>query len=364
MTGKIRKRILFIASHRLGRAPNQRFRFEQYLPYIEETGFDCELSYLIDAHTDRKLYGKGHYLSKLRFILDSYRQRKKDLERVEDYDLVFVAREALMIRSTFFERGLAKSGTKWVYDIDDAIWLSNVSPQNARFSWIKGEGKAQRIFPLADSIFAGNSFLAEEAKKYNSNVQVVPTTIDTDHHRPMPVERDERICIGWTGSVTTIPHFELAVPALKKIQDRYGDRVRFKLIGDPSYRNEELGVQGEAWRKDREIEDLCELDIGIMPLPDTEWAKGKCGLKALQYMALQIPPVVSPVGVNNEIVEDGVNGALAGNEEEWVDKLSRLIEEKELRKQMGEEARKTVESEYSVEANKELYIRTFQELTA
>lgn len=356
------KRILFIASHRPGRAPNQRFRFEQFIPFLEANGFACELSYLIDEATDRKLYGKGNYFSKLAFVWNSYRKRKQDLKRIEDYDIVFVAREALMIGSTFFERAVARSSSKMVYDIDDAVWLSNVSPNNARFEWVKGRQKAHRIFPLADRVFAGNSFLADEARKFNSNVDLVPTTIDTDHHKKLPVERDERICIGWTGSITTVRHFELAVPALQRVKERYGEKVRFKLIGDPSYRNEGLELQGLPWRKESEVKDLSDIDIGIMPLPDTEWAKGKCGLKALQFMALEIPTVVSPVGVNTEIVEDGVNGAVAGDEDEWVDKLSRLIEASDLRRELGRQARKRVVERYSVEANKELYLNCMESL--
>ncbi len=356
MSDKREHRILFVASHRPDRAPNQRFRFEQYIPYLEANGFECELSYLVDEATDRKLYEKGHYLSKLAFVLSSYRKRKKDLRRIEDYDIVFVAREAMMIGSTFFERAVSRSSSKLVYDIDDAVWLSNVSPHNARFQWVKGQGKAHRIFPLADLILAGNAYLADEAKPFNSNVEIFPTTVDTEHHQRASVERDDRICIGWTGSLTTVPHFELAVPVLERIREQYGDKVCFKLIGDASYWNEKLQFQGLPWRKESEVADLSDIDIGIMPLPDTEWAKGKCGLKALQFMALETPPVVSPVGVNTEIVEDGVNGAIAGSEEEWVEKLSRLIEAEELRREMGGQARRTVEERYSVEANKERFL--------
>ncbi|MFB6257759.1 MAG: glycosyltransferase family 4 protein [Flavobacteriales bacterium] len=356
-----RRKVLFVASHRPERAPNQRFRFEQYFPFLEEQGYDPELSYLIDEETDRKLYSKGKLGAKLRFVIDSYIKRKKDLERIEDHDIVFVSREALMIRSTMFEKGVARSPTPMVLDIDDAVWLPNVSGNNARFGWVKGAGKLHKSFRYADLIIAGNRYLASYAGQYNANVRVIPTTIDTSYHRPLDIQRDERICIGWTGSPTTVPHFELALPYLEKIKELFGDRIRFKLIGDGDYYNENLGLQGQAWKKKSEVEDLADIDIGIMPLPDTEWAKGKCALKALQYMAMEVPPVVSPVGVNPEVVEDGVNGYTPNTGTEWVEALDRLIRDEELRRSLGVAARRTVEERYSVEANKQDYLQVLED---
>jgi glycosyltransferase involved in cell wall biosynthesis len=121
-------------------------------------------------------------------------------------------------------------------------------------------------------------------------------------------------------------------------------------------------VKGQPWKKATEVTDLEEIDIGIMPLPDDEWAKGKCGLKGLQYMAFAIPAIMSPVGVNTEIIQDGVNGFLADSEDEWFEKLSILIESFELRKKMGEEGRKTVVGKYSVKANQQLYLKYFSDL--
>ncbi len=356
------RKVLFVASHRPGRAPNQRFRFEQYIPYLEGQGYEIEHSYLIDENLDRILYSKGNYGSKLRFILDSYKKRKRDLKKVEDHDLVFVAREALMFASTFFEKGVARSKAKMILDIDDAVWLPNVSGSNARFGWVKGPRKIHNSMRYADLIIAGNSYLATYAQHFNPKVRVIPTTVDTSYHKPMKVERDDRICIGWTGSPTTVPHFELAVPALKEIKERYGDRVRFKVIGEASYENKALGIKGQAWNKDTEIQDLSDIDIGIMPLPDTEWAKGKCGLKALQYMAMKIPPVISPVGVNKEIVEHGVNGFLAGTKGEWVEYLDRSVREASLREKLAASARETVQNRYSVDANKSLYAEALEEV--
>jgi glycosyltransferase involved in cell wall biosynthesis len=173
---------------------------------------------------------------------------------------------------------------------------------------------------------------------------------------------DKRICIGWSGSITTIKHFEFALPFLRELKKKYGTGISIKVIGDGTYVNEELGIRGLPWRKDDEIKELSSFDIGIMPLPDDEWAKGKCGLKGLQYMALGIPTIMSPVGVNTEIIQDGENGMLATAVEEWIAKIERLINDPDLRHKMGRKARQTVEEKYSVNAWKDRYLELFKDL--
>jgi glycosyltransferase involved in cell wall biosynthesis len=250
-----------------------------------------------------------------------------------------------------------KKNVRMVFDFDDAIWLPNISENNKKFEWLKNPKKTPSLIAIANLVIAGNDFLANYALRFNSNVQVIPTTIDTTYHkRKNDAVHRERICIGWTGSHTTIQHFKQAILVLKQLQKKYGNKIYFKLIGDENYHNEELNLKGIKWKLEDEIEQLSEIDIGIMPLPDDEWAKGKCGLKGLQYMALEIPCVMSPVGVNCEIISEGINGFLAKDENEWVEKISLLIENPALRKKIGIEARKTVEGRYSVNSQKERYL--------
>ena len=275
-----------------------------------------------------------------------------------------VCREAFLTGTTVFEKMIQRSGVPVIYDFDDAIWHFDVSEANRSFGWLKNPGKTARLISMADIVFAGNRYLADYASHHNSNVVIIPTTIDTEEYIPASVAGRDVVCIGWSGSITTIRHFEMAILFLREIKRKYGDRVVFKVIGDGGYVNDELGIRGIPWSREAELDELSGIDIGIMPLPDDEWAKGKCGLKGLQYMALGIATVMSPVGVNTEIIRDGENGMLAGDDDEWVDKLCRLIEDPELRRRCGEAGRRTVEKYYSVEAVKWKYLEHFQALTS
>lgn len=357
------RKILFIASHRPDRSPSQRFRFEQFIDYFEENGFHCEQSYFISDDDDNHLYSKGAYLQKLKIVLKAITRRLKDVSKANEYDIIFIQRESFLLGSTYFERQFRKSKAKLIYDFDDSIWLGDTSDANKKLQWLKYPGKIDEIISICDMVFAGNRYLASYASYYNRNVKIVPTVVDTARHKRTSYKiSDAPVCIGWTGSITTIKHFEHAVPVLLKLKEKYEERITFKVIGDPNYMNEKLGIRGIKWSSETEIDELSAIDIGIMPLPDDEWTKGKCGLKGLQYMALEIPPVMSPVGVNNEIITDGVNGFLPKNEQEWFDNISLLIEDTLLRKKMGKEARKTVVERYSKDSEKGNYIGYFNEL--
>jgi glycosyltransferase involved in cell wall biosynthesis len=350
------KKILFIAAHRKDRAPNQRFRFEQYFDFLTEQGYHCELSPLITAQDDPLFYRPGHYLSKIRIGLKAWQKRFADTLRMNDYDIIFIAREAFMTGSVFFEKKFRSSKAKIIYDFDDAIWIDVISPGNKALAWLKDAGKTAKIIAMADLVFAGNQFLADYARRHNPNVVIIPTTIDTDHYRPAYRTDKKVITVGWSGSVSTLEHFKYALPALTRLKELYGSRIAIKVIGDGQYRNETLGITGIPWRYATELDDLREIDIGIMPLPDNEWTWGKCGLKGLQYMALEIPTVMSPVGVNREIIQHGINGYLASSTDEWVGHIARLIDHVDHRVQVGKAGRATVTAAYSVKSQQERYL--------
>jgi len=359
------RKILFIAPHRLDRAPNQRFRFEQYLTYFEQQGYRCEISNLLSEKDDRYFYLSGKWFRKIWILLKAARKRMVDVKKIRrgEFSLVFIIREAFFIGPPVFERKIAKTGVPIVFDFDDAIWLENVSENNRLFKKLKFFSKTSEIISLSIWVIAGNEYLANYARQFNTNVKVIPTTIDTSYHVPRG-NHDEHypVVIGWTGSKTTSVYLREIIEVLRNIKRRFGEKVEIYVIGDENFKDEQIEVVAVPWRRDTEIADLHRIDIGIMPLPDNEWTRGKCGLKLLQYMALEIPAVASPVGVNTEIITHGENGFLAKTHEEWERYLSMLIEDSSLRSKLGRAGRKTVEERYSVTAWKGEYLELISRL--
>ena len=292
------------------------------------------------------LYKPGNTGRKLRLVAESISRRFSIMRSVRDYDVVYVLREAALLGPPFFERWLHRSGVPMVFDFDDAVFVSYRSPTNGYLSYLKFASKTKSICRMSAHVIAGNPYLAEYARQVNENVTIVPTTIDTEKYRVTErMNGSELPTIGWTGSFSTVQHLDTLRAALQKLARQ--TRFRLRVIGTPTYKLDDIEVEAMSWRSATELEDLNSIDIGIMPLPDDLWSKGKCGLKALQFMALGIPTVCSPVGVNTEIIHDGKNGFIANSEDEWVEKLSRLLQSADLRNQLGHAGRTTVEARYS-----------------
>ncbi len=356
-------RVLILVAHRPGRSPSQRYRFEQYIPYLEKQGFEFVWSPLLNEKDDATFYGKGSAVKKAGILLKGHLQRQKDVSRFKEFDIIFIQREASFFGSSYFEKHAYKSGKKVIFDFDDAIWLADTSAANKKWEWVKDPSKFNTNVANAHMILAGNRYLAERAKENaKGEVHIVPTTVDTDNHIPKPELRGkEKICIGWSGSFSTIKHFEEVLPVLNELNKKYPGKLQFKVYGDALYRGSELGINGIAWSAKGEVDMLNSFDIGIMPLPNDEWAKGKCGLKALTYMSCAVPVVMSAVGVNTEIGSDG-NALLVNSKEDWMDALTKLIENKTLREELGKRGRKVVEERYSVNAYKGKYLELFKSL--
>ena len=350
-------RVLFLANHRPGRSPAQRFRFEQYLSYLESRGIECHFSWLISESDDVTFY-KGSVSQKLLLASRAFKKRFLELFNgvVRNADIIFVSREALFFGPPLFEYLAYRLKKKIIFDFDDAIWLSPVSHYNQKFSWAKWPTKTDSLLRLSHLVVAGNDYLADYAKAFSENVEIIPTTINVDRYVPNSLRRSGPVRIGWSGSFSTISHFESILPALLHIKREFGEQVEFILIGDQYYSNIKLNITALPWNLMSEISDLHKFDIGLMPLPDDDWAKGKCGLKGLQYMALGIPTIMSPVGVNRGIIRDGVNGFLATTQDEWIAKLRLLVSNGDMRDKLGAAGRLTVLSDYSVHRWKDQFL--------
>lgn len=346
------KKLLFLALHRPHRSPSQRFRYEQFVSYLEANGWQCHYSNLLDENDDKIFYSKGSYFQKAYVVLKGFLQRLNELKRANNFDVIFIQREIFVAGSTFFEFRYSKSKAKVVYDYDDAIWMLDISDANRNLSFLKDPSKTKKIIELSDLILAGNQYLADYGSQFNRNVEIIPTVVDTDYFKSSNPNHNDVITIGWSGSQTTIKHLMLAQNWLQKVQKKYANRVRLMAICEREIQMAGVDIEVVAWNREEEVADLDKIDIGIMPLPDDEWSKGKCGFKGIQYMSMSKPCVMSPVGVNPEIVRHGENGFLANTEDEWIEIVSRLIEDAELRRKIGEAGRQTIIEKYSLNAVK------------
>ncbi len=356
-------RILFIGAHRHDRSPSQRYRFDQFMPYWEARGFHVHYASLIDEADDAVFYTPGNLAAKARIFLKSFRLRSQHVRMAPSFDLVVVQREAFMTGSTRFERALAQSGPPVILDFDDAIWQLDVSEGNRHLRWLKDPTKTATLIRTAHHVIVGNEHLAAYARQHNPHVEVIPTVVDTERYVPRThATGTQPVVIGWTGSHTSMTHLRKVTPMLHRLTRQWGDRIRFRVVSDRPFMEPGLRVENVPWRSGSEPEDLAPMDIGIMPLRDDPWTRGKCGLKGLQYMAMGIPPVMSPVGVNTTIVHEGLNGFLAATEAEWLEKVGMLVQDPDLRARLGHAARRTVEERYSTVAWRDHYIDLFNHL--
>lgn len=356
------KRLLFVALHRPGRSPSQRFRYEQFVPFLEANGWHCDYAHVLDEFGDKAFYTPGAYWKKAKVVIKGFLKRMSDIAKADQYDVIFIQRETFVTGSTFFEHRFAKTKAKVVFDFDDAIWLLDISEGNKNLSWLKDPSKTRRIIGMSDLVIAGNTYLGDYAKEFNSNVKVLPTVIDTSYYKSAFHNGDDPVIIGWSGSQTTNKHLMLAEPWLKEINSKFREKVKFVAVTERKIEMDGVDVKTIPWDKEKEVANLDSIDIGMMPLPNDDWARGKCGFKGIQYMSLSKPTVMSPVGVNPEIIDHGVNGYLAESKSEWIEYLSKLIESKELRTKIGAAGRVTIEERYSLNFAQSKLLKMLEDL--
>jgi len=343
--------IFFVVPYPTHSIPGQRFRFELFLKALIKEGISYKISPFVSKRFYKIVFQKGHFIQKVGFTLLGYGKRLGDLFRARSFDIIFIYRETTPFRTIFFEWWCKKVWKKKiVYDFDDAIFLPAISDSNRVVSILKNSQKVFKTIQMSDIVFVGNQYLASHARAFNDRIEILPTIIDTNAYAQQKknLTENRQLCLGWSGSFSTISYFLDTIPLIQKIHSSSSHKFRVKIIGKAGIRIPGIEVKSIAWQRDTEVSDLCEMDIGIMPLKDDPWSWGKCGLKILQYMALGIPPVASNVGVNKDIVIDGVNGFLAQTDEEWFQKIQTLLEDQDLRNHMGKMARKTIEENYSL----------------
>ena len=337
-------KILFLAPNPEGIGASQRFRFEHYLPYLSNLNIRYQYRTFINKNDYPYIYKRGLILKKILIILKGLVNRFFLLFTIPNYDFIYIHREAAPIGPPIFEWVTSKFfNKKIIYDFDDSIWIRQASEVNPFAAPLKCSWKVTKIISWSWKVSVGNQFLKNFALAFNQNVCIIPTVVDTENVHTFQKQRvkKNRKIVGWTGTFSNFNNFSLVLPAIKRIQNEFN--IQFFIIADKDPKLIELEYHYIPWNKKTEINDLRKLDIGIMPLLDGEVQRGKCGFKAIQYMAIGIPPVISPVGVNTEIVKDGENGFLAQSSDDWYIKIKILLENNEIYNSISLKARKTIE---------------------
>jgi len=335
-----------LALTRYGRlGASSRLRFYQYLPRLERHGVNVTVAALSSDEYVSRLYagrrpGPGS-------IGADYLRRARRLLGLGSYDLLWIEKELFPGAPALVERLLSLGPVPYVVDYDDATFHRYDRAANPLFRHLWPR-KIDVVMRRAALVIAGNQYLADHARAAGAGrVEILPTVVDPSRY-PLRPAAAEPFTIGWMGTPVTQRYLTPVAGALAEVCPA-GGRVR--LVGAATV---PAGLGGAVcelrpWSEEREAQEILEFDVGIMPLDDTEWERGKCGYKLLQYMAAGRPVVASPVGVNPEIVEAGVSGFLASTPEEWQAALSRLRDEPGLAARMGEAGRQRVEARYSIE---------------
>jgi hypothetical protein len=300
-----------------------RLRVLQYLPHLHAEGVDTEV-----FEFPRGMKGWAAMLGPLRRA-----------------DVVFVQRKRLPLYVLLL---LRRMGKKVVYDFDDAVMFKNSLSPNP-YS-LRRKMSFRRMLRFTDLVIAGNEFLREEAEKCHPLVRVLPTPVDALRYRGKAYEEREKVNIGWIGDHGSIHYMESYKDVWEELGARYGGRVALTIICDTFIDTKKIETRKVPWTYEKEVEHLMDLDIGVMPLFDDLWSQGKCGFKIIQYLGVGVPAVCTPVGINRDVVDDGVNGFWARTREEWVEKLALLIEAPALRAGMGREGRRKIMEHYTVQA--------------
>lgn len=347
-------KVLALASYPVEAAAT-RYRLAQFVEPLAERGIDVSVRPFLDSRLFSALYRRDQ-LPRVAFgLAGSALRRLKDTLAARNADVLLVQREAMLFGPPVIEWLSTKLGKcPMVLDLDDATYVSYTSPTYGRIgSWLKWFSKTDELIGRARVVTCGNRSIAEYVESKGGNARIIPTVVDMERFRPRDEETNERrIVLGWVGTHSTFPYLESIFPALQRLASEHA--FKLKVVGAGRSEIKLPGVEVEIldWNLEREIEDFQSFDIGLYPIDAAlyadKWAAGKSGFKAIQYMAVGIPYVATPVGASAEIGEAGATHFAASTQDEWHARLELLLTDRERRKRMGEAGRRHALQHYTV----------------
>lgn len=325
---------------------SSRLRFLQYLPSMQDQGWTIDPSPLFSNTYLQALYqGKPRLLE----VLKGYLRRLSILLHANRYDLILLEKELFPFLPAWFERILSWENIPYVVDYDDAQFHRYDQNRNPLVRILLGK-KIDVVMQHAALVITGNSYLADRAAAAGAHhIDIIPTVVDTALYQPAPHPKEEPLIVGWIGTPKTSDYLRPLLPVFEKIHRELG--TRFVAVGAQQSDFDGTVVEVWPWTQQTEVNLVQRFDIGIMPLNDTPWERGKCGYKLIQCMACAVPVIASPVGVNTEIIEDGVNGYLASSPDEWAAQLRSLLADPNTRQQLGQSGREKIIQSYSLQAH-------------
>lgn len=333
-------------------AGSSRLRSFQYFPYLKQAGFEVEVSPLFNENYLVQLYaGK----STLKEAVLGYTKRFLKLFTIGNYDTIVLEKELFPYLPAFAEYLLRLFGKKYIVDYDDAIFHNYDQSSNPVIKLFLSK-KIDAVMKNAAVVVAGNSYLADRAKKAGARkVEIIPTVIDLERYPSKIKDKSEKFVIGWIGTKTTFEkHLLPQKNWVMKLQE--DEAIEFHIVGITEDMNLGKNVKYIPWTEDTEVDHIRQFDVGIMPLQDSLWEKGKCSYKIIQYFACGIPAIASPIGMNREVIMEGENGFLVQTEAEWLEKIKHLKTHKEERSGMGQKGRQEVEETFSLQATSKKWV--------
>jgi glycosyltransferase involved in cell wall biosynthesis len=361
-------KIVFLVAHPIEDA-SRRYRVQQFIPLLEQAGHQCTISEFSTPQLFRALHSKRQFTTKILHTVYCSARRFVRLADLSEFDLVVIHREVLPFLTPIFEKWVLKRHPNVVFSLDDATYAAHPDTAQMRHPLLyrfKYGRDLSEVMRQSAHVIVGNSTLANYAKEFNTEVSTFPTVVDCEKYtyQPVAAPNAQPLTIGWMGSSSTAAYLSEIARPLKQLAKNYPRKVRFRFFGCEELNLDLPRASVSPFRLETELDDLRSLDIGLMPMPDTAWTRGKCAFKAIQYMATGIPTVASPVGSTLDLIQHNSNGLLAQSERDWYQSLELLVTDYKARRRLSARGRETILRSYSLQVWAPRLISLIDQLTA